>query len=113
MKRFLSLLFVVTLTGFDIPPQNETRVSPILTDRISSENLRCSVVPNDDRQSILDPLKFSSKNNLTKSFCVLQDGASKKQREAFDDCIVKLGGCDKSFDRNEGGDYLVQCGEVE
>ena len=115
MRVIISFLLITVIAGFDtlsIPTPDRNQIhSSFFDDETPTNVSNCSVLSLLDMESDPNSLEFPILNGILSNFCVQQAGASKRQREAFDECIQELGDCDKSFQRNKRGDYLVTCME--
>jgi len=119
--RLLILLFLtVTLTtGFNsnpIPTPERLRIlQNSVNDSFSTMESQCFVsLSTFSRKDVLTSLKISLPSETVKrEFCVLQGGinASKTARRDFQECLEEIGDCEKSFDVNRRGDWLVECVE--
>ena len=108
-------MLITAIAGFGVSPiPTPERVqipSNFLNDEVVSFASQRSAQSLTSDKGALNPHEILVSNTIRKE-CVLPMGFTRKQKKQFDECVAKLGDCEKGFDRNSDGDYYnVECKE--
>ena len=92
------LLLVAVVTGFDVLPiPTPDRIPFPQAESIVPSPLQCSAQSLSADKDMLSLPALLTPNASLAEFCVLPTDFTRKQKKRFDDCVVKLGSCEKKI----------------